>query len=78
MKRLVIYGMKNLVQDSAIKSHHDKEFNVLKNDKNAIDEATTLLHDIKNNSFIYERYKTIANKYFPKQTSGYFLNNEQY
>ena len=33
---------------------------------------------IKNNSFIYERYKTIANKYFPKQTSGYFLNNEQY
>ncbi len=32
---------------------------------------------IKNNSFIYERYKTIANKYFPKQTSGYFLNNDE-
>lgn len=46
-------GMKNLVQDSAIKSHHDKEFNVLKNDKSAIDEATTLLHDMKNNSFLF-------------------------
>ena len=34
------------------KISHDKEFNVLKNDKNAIDEATTLSHDIKNNSFL--------------------------
>ena len=32
---------------------------------------------IKNNSFIYERYKTIANKYFPKQTSGYFVDNDE-
>ena len=32
---------------------------------------------IKNNSFIYERYKTIANKYFPKQVRGYFLNQEE-
>ena len=32
---------------------------------------------IKNNSFIYSKYKTIANKYFPKETGGYFLNNEK-
>jgi lysophospholipase L1-like esterase len=32
---------------------------------------------IKNNSFVYGKYKTIANKYFPKETSGYFLNNEK-
>ena len=32
---------------------------------------------IKNNSFVYDRYKAIANKYFPKQTSGYFLDNEK-
>ena len=31
---------------------------------------------IKNNSFIYEKYKTIANSYFPKQTTGYFMNND--
>jgi len=28
----------------------------------------------KNNSFFYSRYKIITNKYFPKQTSGYFLD----
>ena len=27
----------------------------------------------KNNSFIYERYIKIKNKYFPKNTSGYFM-----
>ena len=32
---------------------------------------------IKNNSFIYERYKSILNKYFPKQTSGYFIDNNE-
>ncbi len=32
---------------------------------------------IKNNSFIYEKYKIITNKYFPKQTNGYFLKNEE-
>ena len=31
---------------------------------------------IKNNSFIYDEYKKIANKYFPKQISGYFLDKE--
>ena len=32
---------------------------------------------IKNNSFIHGKYKTMANKYFPKDTGGYFLNNEK-
>ena len=32
---------------------------------------------IKNNSFIHDAYKTIANKYFPKETGGYFLNDEK-
>ena len=30
---------------------------------------------IKNNSFAYERYIKIKNKYFPKNTSGYFMQN---
>ena len=32
---------------------------------------------IKNNSFFYRRYMTIKKKYFPKDTSGYFFNNEK-
>ena len=31
----------------------------------------------KNNSFIYDKYKTMTNKYFPKDTGGYFFNNEK-
>lgn len=31
----------------------------------------------KNNSFIYSKYKKIANKYFPKNTSGYFLSGKK-
>lgn len=31
---------------------------------------------IKNNSFIYEKYIKIKNNYFPKSTSGYFLNTK--
>ena len=32
---------------------------------------------IKNNSFFYRRYMKIKKKYFPKDTSGYFFNNEK-
>ena len=32
---------------------------------------------IKNNSFFYRKYMTIKKKYFPKDTSGYFFNNEK-
>jgi lysophospholipase L1-like esterase len=32
---------------------------------------------IKNNSFVYNKYKIIANKYFPKNTSGYFLDTKK-
>ena len=32
---------------------------------------------VKNNSFFYRRYKTIKKKYFPKDTSGYFFDNEE-
>ena len=32
---------------------------------------------IKNNSFFHRKYKTIKKKYFPKDTSGYFFNNEK-
>ena len=32
---------------------------------------------IKNNSFFYRRYMTIKKKYLPKDTSGYFFNNEK-
>ena len=31
---------------------------------------------IKNNSFFYEKYITVKNIYFPKNTSGYFLNTD--
>ena len=32
---------------------------------------------VKNNSFVYEKYIKIKNKYFPKNTSGYFLSTEK-
>ena len=31
---------------------------------------------IKNNSFLYEKYIKVKNIYFPKNTSGYFLNTK--
>ncbi len=31
----------------------------------------------KNNSFFYSKYKKIANKYFPKNTNGYFLDSKK-
>ena len=32
---------------------------------------------VKNNSFIYSKYKIIYNKYFPKEISGYFPENKK-
>ena len=31
----------------------------------------------KNNSFFYSEYREVANKYFPKQTDGYFLDSKK-
>ena len=32
---------------------------------------------LKNNSFIYSKYKAVSNKYFPRETKGYFINSEK-
>ena len=32
---------------------------------------------LKNNSFIHSKYKAVYNKYFPKETKGYFINSEK-
>ena len=46
-------GMKNLVQDSKIKRHHNEKSNILENDKSAIDDASEILHEMENNSLLF-------------------------
>jgi len=47
-------------------------------DYNYQDKQFDMLKDyFKNNSFVYSKYRLIKNKYFPKVTSGYFLDYEK-
>jgi len=59
---------RKLAQDS-----NEKQF-----DSSVQEEKIDRIKDyFKNNSFFYSKYKIFDNKYFPKQTSGYFLDTKK-
>uniref|UniRef100_A0AB39J6W8 Alkaline Phosphatase Family Protein n=1 Tax=Florenciella sp. virus SA2 TaxID=3240092 RepID=A0AB39J6W8_9VIRU len=68
-------GMKNLVQDSKMKSHHNENLNVLENDKQAINETIELLHQLKNNSFVFLYLNGID---FNGHKYGFSLQSKEY
>tara|TARA_B100000767_G_scaffold58005_1_gene53817 strand:- start:2081 stop:3106 length:1026 start_codon:yes stop_codon:yes gene_type:complete len=62
------------VNERVLSSEFDEEMFDISVQRETIDKIKDYL---KNNSFVYGKYKNITNKYFPKNTSGYFLDGEK-
>ena len=62
------------INERVLPSEFDEEMFDISVQKKKIDRIKDY---IKNNSFTYGKYKKIANKYYPKNTSGYFLEGEK-
>ncbi len=62
------------INERTLANQLDQNLYDLNFQKNKVDRFKDYL---KNNSFFYSQYKSIKNKYFPKQTSGYFLDYEK-